>query len=209
MQDYSEDERRALKGKLECLECGGIDGKHDQFCTTGRRAAALGDALECARSAGGTQAPEQPQGPRHNGAKPGGNREQRRARDKATRSQKKARRKLDVGDYDSPLSIVPDEELRDADKHSRRPYGFVRMWRSEALLVFECTRPGNMTLLMVQRLDGRDGLTWDVLQWVKAEVGYSAREALELYPRDDMLVNVANMRHLWLLPEEPAGPEED
>lgn len=47
-----------------------------------------------------------------------------------------------------------------------------------------------------------DGLTWDELQQIKHDIGYGNMLAVEIYPRDCDVVNVANMRHLWL-PEFP------
>lgn len=44
-----------------------------------------------------------------------------------------------------------------------------------------------------------DGLTWDELMQVKRECGFDKRDALELYPSDASVVNVSNMRHLWIL----------
>lgn len=44
----------------------------------------------------------------------------------------------------------------------------------------------------------RDGLTWDELQAIKRELGYGDWYAVEVYPRDADLINVANFRHLWL-----------
>ena len=49
-----------------------------------------------------------------------------------------------------------------------------------------------------------DGITWDELQRIKAEVGYGAEWAVEVFPADDQVVNVSSMRHLWVLPEPPA-----
>lgn len=46
----------------------------------------------------------------------------------------------------------------------------------------------------------QDGLTWDELQSIKREVGYGDWYGMEIYPPDKDTVNVANMRHLWLLP---------
>jgi hypothetical protein len=48
-----------------------------------------------------------------------------------------------------------------------------------------------------------DGITWDELQRIKAAVGYGDHDALEVYPRDSKLVNVANIRHLWVMREQP------
>lgn len=39
---------------------------------------------------------------------------------------------------------------------------------------------------------------------LKAECGRGDKWAVELYPPDEAVVNVANIRHLWLLPEPPA-----
>lgn len=49
----------------------------------------------------------------------------------------------------------------------------------------------------------RDGITWDDLMLVKARCGFADRWAVEVYPPDAEVVNVANMRHLWLLPQAP------
>lgn len=48
-----------------------------------------------------------------------------------------------------------------------------------------------------------DGITWDELQWLKAEAGFADSWAVEVFPPDDQVVNVANMRHLWVLPGAP------
>lgn len=44
-----------------------------------------------------------------------------------------------------------------------------------------------------------DGITWDQLQCLKREAGYGDQFAVEIYPSDADVVNVANMRHLWVL----------
>lgn len=47
----------------------------------------------------------------------------------------------------------------------------------------------------------REDITWDDLQRLKAEAGYADRVAIEVFPPERLIVNVANMRHLWILPE--------
>jgi hypothetical protein len=49
--------------------------------------------------------------------------------------------------------------------------------------------------------DGRweEDLQWAELMQVKRECGFGDWYAVEVYPRDSDIVNVANMRHLWLL----------
>lgn len=52
------------------------------------------------------------------------------------------------------------------------------------------------------RLDGErwaDGITWDELQAIKTELGFGDVDAVELYPPTRDVVNVANIRHLWVL----------
>lgn len=47
--------------------------------------------------------------------------------------------------------------------------------------------------------DWLDGISWDDLQRIKRECGYGDRQAIEIYPPDYEIVNVGNMRHLWIL----------
>jgi hypothetical protein len=80
-----------------------------------------------------------------------------------------------------------------------------RVWRSRDFLVqqFEAVgRPVRLTITRTTlRADGEwmDEITWDDLQRLKAEAGYGERFAVEAYPEDRHVVNVANLRHLWLV----------
>lgn len=49
----------------------------------------------------------------------------------------------------------------------------------------------------------RDNITWDDLQRLKAEAGFGETCAVEIYPPDSRKVDVANMRHLFLMRECP------
>lgn len=110
------------------------------------------------------------------------------------RAQDKARRSLPLGFARSPFV---DRDFRSVA--ATPPPGLERLLESARFLVQDCARgPGRV--LMVQHLDGSDGITWDDLQWIKRAAGYGDREAVEVYPLDDDVVNVANMRHLWILP---------
>lgn len=42
---------------------------------------------------------------------------------------------------------------------------------------------------------------WDLLQHAKNSVGFGERHAVEIFPSTVDLVNVSNMRHLWVLDE--------
>ena len=88
----------------------------------------------------------------------------------------------------------------------RLPAGIVECWRSRDFLA-ALWRKGGQSRLTVNRtmIDGKgnwlDGITWDDLQRIKSECGFGAVEAVEVYPADTDVVNVANMRHLWILNE--------
>lgn len=41
-------------------------------------------------------------------------------------------------------------------------------------------------------------ISWDELQRVKREIGMGFAWAVEIYPPESQVVNVANMRHLWV-----------
>lgn len=89
--------------------------------------------------------------------------------------------------------------------------GRLKVWQSRSFLVqmfsapqfqgIECRR------LSVNRVTlGVDGhwdqnISWDDLYAIKAELGFSDWYGIEIYPPKKHLVNVANMRHLWLLRE--------
>jgi hypothetical protein len=44
-----------------------------------------------------------------------------------------------------------------------------------------------------------DNIPWDDLQRLKTECGYGMFDAVEIYPNKRYEVNVANMRHLWIM----------
>jgi len=103
------------------------------------------------------------------------------------------------------LRLVPREEWPLELQRSR----INRVWRSRDFLVQEYAEAEPVLVrLSVLRttLDpklGRwvDGITWDELQAIKSEIGYGSHDALELYPADQDVVNVANLRHLWVMRE--------
>lgn len=46
-----------------------------------------------------------------------------------------------------------------------------------------------------------DGIDWQALQEIKNAIGFGHLDAVEVYPKNSDIVNDANMRHLWVLPE--------
>ncbi|WP_051284266.1 DUF7694 domain-containing protein [Desulforegula conservatrix] len=85
--------------------------------------------------------------------------------------------------------------------------GLVEVWISRAFLVQVVHESLDGYRLSVCRTSvtagGQyvDGITWEELQDIKRQVGMGDKYAIEVYPRDQDIVNVANMRHLFVLPQ--------
>lgn len=85
----------------------------------------------------------------------------------------------------------------------------LRVWISNKFLavLYEQRADGKRRLAVNQtRRNGktwRDGITWDELQRVKNECLGPETWCVEVYPAESELVNVSNMRHLWVLNEPP------
>lgn|SRR3990167_3303643 len=118
----------------------------------------------------------------------------------ATREQ---RRQLDLDNAKLPAALR--EVSRDEwPSLARVP---LRVWRSRDFLVqeFAANRPAMVRLSICRtKLEGgrwQDGITWDDLQRLKRECGYADVDAIEVFPADADVVNVANIRHLWIMAE--------
>lgn len=89
------------------------------------------------------------------------------------------------------------------------PPRMIEVWRSRHFLVQVFAEVGNVHRLSICRTSHNgdswgDKITWDELMQCKRQCGRGDRDALEVYPADKDIVNVANMRHLWL-PAEPVA----
>lgn len=84
------------------------------------------------------------------------------------------------------------------------------VWRSSSHLVqIFPLQDGASRMTVARTMIGEDGqwlpgISWDELMRIKDECGYGRDWAVELFPPNDQVVCVANMRHLWLVPEAPA-----
>jgi hypothetical protein len=81
----------------------------------------------------------------------------------------------------------------------------IEVWRSRDFLVQVFAEKDGVERLTICRTspdgnDWEDRIAWDDLQRLKRECGRGERDAVEIYPADRDLVNVANMRHLWVTP---------
>jgi hypothetical protein len=84
----------------------------------------------------------------------------------------------------------------------------MEVWRNDKHLVVVYDQDGTIRLSILRTelaIDGgwAQGITWDDLQRLKAECGRGERWAVEVFPPDSEMVNVANIRHLFLLDEVP------
>ena len=49
--------------------------------------------------------------------------------------------------------------------------------------------------------DWMDNISWDELFMIKNSCGFAENDAVEIFPREEDYVNVANLRHLWIMKE--------
>lgn len=113
------------------------------------------------------------------------------------------RRQLERENQKWPMSLqeIPRDQWPQTPTADTR----LRVLRGRDFMVqvFEAEAPAivrlsvNRTTLAGNRWD--ENITWDQLQWIKAQCGYPERDAVEVYPPTWDIVNVANMRHLWVL----------
>ena len=87
---------------------------------------------------------------------------------------------------------------------SERP-DILEVWRSRGFLVQVCSEPNGYVRMSVNRTAHTGdnwvaAITWDELMQLKRECGRGDADALELYPADADVVNVANIRHLFFPP---------
>jgi len=87
------------------------------------------------------------------------------------------------------------------------PWGLAQVWRNRDYLVqvFEAQNPCRARLSILRTAIDRTGwkadIPWEDLQRLKNECGYEGWDAVEVYPSQKDVVNVANIRHLWIMVE--------
>jgi hypothetical protein len=104
------------------------------------------------------------------------------------------------------------KQLYQSEWPKNAPENVIEVWRSRKFLVqvyIEKNANSSAIRLSVCRTaikaDGRwqDNISWDELQELKSQCGHGDKAAIEIYPPDKDVVDVANMRHLWLLSTPP------
>lgn len=102
-----------------------------------------------------------------------------------------------------PRTDWPQRLFADSDRR-------IAVFKSRKFLVQVMDDP-HSTRLTISRTDWderqqrwRDDVSWDDIQRLKAEAGFAESWAVEMFPADSEVINVANMRHIWLLDGPPA-----
>jgi len=108
--------------------------------------------------------------------------------------------------YPRHLQRVPEALWPPIPASHNRP---IEVWRSRTSLVMVYLDGGHERLSVVRAALGtgfgwQEGIAWDDLQRLKRECGRGDRWAVEVFPPDSDVVNVSNMRHLWMLVGPPA-----
>ncbi|HCK84425.1 MAG TPA: hypothetical protein DHW63_07890 [Hyphomonadaceae bacterium] len=100
------------------------------------------------------------------------------------------------------LSRIPREEWP-----AYRPHGLTEVWRSRDFLVqvFSHEACERLSVCRTSITGDRwtDNIAWDDLQRLKRECGRGDQCAVEIFPPDAAVVNVSNMRHIWLCDPPP------
>lgn len=100
-----------------------------------------------------------------------------------------------------PTKLVEVPEVQWPDNPGKRPD---EVWRSRDFLALVYAENRGITRLSICRTSmkgsrWKDGISWDDLQLLKRECGFGEFDAVEVFPKDCDVVNVANMRHLWVM----------
>ncbi len=112
-----------------------------------------------------------------------------------------------------PAKMTRMEQSRiDATDSKQKPQ---QCWQSRDFLAMVYSDPQKdgtfITRISIQRTelqnDGtwKDGILWDEMMRVKSEIGFGDLWAVECFPPDSAVVNVANIRHIWIVPAPDFG----
>lgn len=114
-----------------------------------------------------------------------------------------------VATWPKKLTRFDPKDWPGAVSEANHPAAPDEAWRSRAYLVQiryldPTTNGGAEELLHIRRTIHGAPLTWDELQVIKRDVGRGDRAAVEVFPEDAHLIDLAEMRHLWIMAQRPA-----
>lgn len=115
------------------------------------------------------------------------------------------RRQMERENARQPAVLTPVSDWKD---RGDLPAGLIEVWRSREFLVQIYAESPGIIRASINRVSfdsGNDrwvdGISWEELQRVKREIGRANLDAVEVFPADRDIVNVANMRHLFIMDE--------
>jgi len=105
--------------------------------------------------------------------------------------------------YPGHLVQIPKDEWPASANPGKQP---VEVWRSRDYLVQIYLEPAPCSArlsILRTSLDSaggwQDDIPWTVLQKLKSECGRGMLDAVEVFPSDKDVVNVANIRHIFVM----------
>lgn len=109
-----------------------------------------------------------------------------------------------------PFERIPETERPELFARQRRTTGDLRsVWKNNRYIVqiyARVTEAGEALQLACRRNDEEPIEGWDDLQRMKNEIVGADRIAIEIYPAASNVIDQANMRHLFVLPEGQPAP---
>lgn len=120
------------------------------------------------------------------------------------RSQRRSAKKhLELESTKYPAHLV---QIQASEFNSAPPPKLISVWRSRDYLVQLFAEPSPCVARMTvcrASIDSKGGwqqdIPWEDMQRLKHECGYGELDAVEVFPRNADIVNVANMRHVFVL----------
>lgn len=93
--------------------------------------------------------------------------------------------------------------MNKVDHHLTSYFGepSIGLWEDASHCIAAFSDSGSVRL-DICRKDGRDGITWDELQRIKNDCGFSDKDAVEFYPKQEHVINTGNCRHLYVFDKE-------
>ena len=88
-------------------------------------------------------------------------------------------------------------------EEAQRKENLCEVWRNRNFCV-QIYDEGNVQRLSINRTsinlkgEWNADISWEELQAIKNAVGFADRTAVEIFPPESDVINVANMRHLWI-----------
>ncbi len=105
------------------------------------------------------------------------------------------------------MTKVPEEQWRHIPANPMP----LETWRSCQFVAQVYAEPNGIERISVNRSEidearrcWAEGITWEDLMIIKHELGRGDKCAVEVLPPSNDVVNVASLRHIWVLPEVPA-----